>query len=69
VSDKFPIDTALVHELVDSQFPPWAGLPIRPVAFGGWDNRTFHLGDTMTVRLPSAQRYAARVEKEQAARL
>ena len=35
------------------------------VAFGGWDNRTFHLGDEMTVRLPSAASYALQVEKEQ----
>jgi aminoglycoside phosphotransferase (APT) family kinase protein len=31
----------------------------------GWDNRTYHLGDDMTVRLPSAEWYAASVEKEQ----
>lgn len=35
------------------------------MAFGGWDNRTFHLGPDMTVRLPSAARYAAQVPKEQ----
>jgi aminoglycoside phosphotransferase (APT) family kinase protein len=61
---KFPFDTGLVRRLVDSQFPQWADLPIRPVAFGGWDNRTFHLGDRMTVRLPSAASYSEQVEKE-----
>ena len=35
------------------------------MASGGWDNRTFHLGHDMTVRLPSAARYATQVEKEQ----
>ena len=30
----------------------------------GWDNRTFHLGDDLKVRLPSAARYAAQAEKE-----
>ena len=59
------IDSGLVGRLVAEQFPQWAGLPIRPVARGGWDNRTFHLGERMTVRLPSAARYAAQVEKEQ----
>jgi aminoglycoside phosphotransferase (APT) family kinase protein len=59
------IDAALASRLVAEQFPQWAGLPIRPVALGGWDNRTFHLGEHMTVRLPSAARYAAQVEKEQ----
>jgi aminoglycoside phosphotransferase (APT) family kinase protein len=38
---------------------------VRPVQADGWDNRTYHLGDDMSVRLPSAQGYAAAVEKEQ----
>ena len=59
------IDVALVSRLIASQFPQWAHLPIRPVEFGGWDNRTFHLGEQMTVRLPSAAAYALQVEKEQ----
>ncbi|MFI9639795.1 aminoglycoside phosphotransferase family protein [Micromonospora sp. NPDC051925] len=59
------IDEALVRRLVATQFPAWADLPVRPVSAGGWDNRTFHLGDTMTVRLPSAHGYAAQVAKEQ----
>ncbi|MCR5880441.1 aminoglycoside phosphotransferase family protein [Phenylobacterium sp. J367] len=36
------------------------------MAHGGWDNRTFHLGERLSVRLPSHARYAAAVEKEQA---
>ena len=28
------------------------------------NNRTFHLGDTMLVRMPSGQEYAGKVEKE-----
>jgi len=63
--DKFPIDASLVRRLVAAQFPQWAHLPIRPVEFGGWDNRTFQLGEQMTVRLPSAAAYARQVEKEQ----
>ncbi|MGK9199510.1 MULTISPECIES: aminoglycoside phosphotransferase family protein [Sinorhizobium] len=59
------ISTALVEQLISEQFPQWADLPIRPVKFGGWDNRTFHLGDVMNVRLPSAAHYALQVEKEQ----
>jgi aminoglycoside phosphotransferase (APT) family kinase protein len=58
------IDTNLVENLVAEQFPQWADLPVRPVANGGWDNRTFHLGDHMSVRLPSAELYVAQVEKE-----
>ncbi len=59
------IDVALVRRLVAAQFPEWAELPVRPVALSGWDNRTFHLGDDMTVRLPSAAGYVPAVEKEQ----
>lgn len=60
-----PIDAALVRRLIAAQFPQWADLPVRPVANGGWDNRTFHLGDRMSARLPSAKRYADQMEKEQ----
>jgi aminoglycoside phosphotransferase (APT) family kinase protein len=62
--DRVDIDAALVGLLVAEQFPQWADLPIRPVEFGGWDNRTFHLGSDKTVRLPSAARYAEQVDKE-----
>jgi len=57
------IDAALAAELVAEQFPRWADLPVSPVAFSGSDNRTFRLGDTMTVRLPSATAYVGSVEK------
>ncbi|RWN13374.1 MAG: aminoglycoside phosphotransferase family protein [Mesorhizobium sp.] len=58
------IDIALVSRLIATQFPRWKELAVRPVEFGGWDNRTFHLGDEMTVRLPSAAAYSLQVEKE-----
>jgi aminoglycoside phosphotransferase (APT) family kinase protein len=63
--DPMKIDADLARRLVAAQFPQWAHLPVRPVAHGGWDNRTFHLGDDMTVRLPSAAGYVPAVEKEQ----
>jgi len=53
-----------VRRLARSQFPEWADHLIRPIELDGWDNRTFRLGDEMSVRLPSAERYAAQVEKE-----
>ena len=59
------IDAPLAARLVAGQFPGWAGLPVVPVPVGGWDNRTFRLGDTMTVRLPTAQAYVPAVHKEQ----
>ena len=59
------LNDALVRHLVDAQFPQWAHLPIRQVMPGGWDNRTFRLGEELLVRLPSADGYAAAVAKEQ----
>ena len=64
ISGKFPVDVPLVERLIARQFPQWAGLPIRPVAMDGWDNWTFHLGDRMKVRLPSAEGYAEQAAKE-----
>lgn len=58
------INEDLVKSLIGSQCPQWAHLPIQPVAQSGWDNRTFHLGEALMVRLPSAQRYVAQVAKE-----
>ncbi|HLW73145.1 MAG TPA: hypothetical protein VKR54_03785 [Candidatus Babeliales bacterium] len=49
------IDITLVHQLIATQFPQWAHLPIKSVEPGGWDNRTFRLGEHMGIRLPSAQ--------------
>ena len=64
-TDEIVIGVPLVRRLIDAQFPQWAHLPIKPVKFGGWDNRTFHLGPEMTVRLPSSPAYQLQVEKEQ----
>ena len=63
--EKADITAELVTRLVAEQFPHWAGLRVRPVAQDGWDNATFHLGDHMSVRLPSADWYVPQVEKEQ----
>lgn len=59
------IDTDLVRCLVAEQFPDWAGLPVRRVEVDGVDNRTFRLGEQLSVRLPSAERYRLQVAKEQ----
>ncbi len=59
------ITTSLVKSLVSSQFPEWMHLPISPVKHGGHDNRTFHLGNQMLVRMPSGEEYAPKVAKEQ----
>lgn len=37
---------------------------MTPVEVDGWDNRTYRLGTTLSVRLPTAAGYASAVEKE-----
>lgn len=64
-SGDVEIDEKLVRRLVNDQFPQWRELSIRRVVPGGWDNRTFRLGDELLVRMPSADGYAAAVAKEQ----
>lgn len=59
------IDVDLVSKLINSQFPQWSDLEIKPVEKSGNDNRTFHLGKSMSVRLPSEEAYVPQVEKEQ----
>ena len=58
------ITAGLVRRLLAAQFPHWAHLPVVPVESEGWDNRTYRLGDAMTVRLPTAAGYAPAVVKE-----
>lgn len=63
-------DASLAHELwgicgdLGRSPEGRAGLPVQPVANGGWDNWTFQLGAGMLVRLPSAAEYALAVDKE-----
>jgi len=59
------INKELVRKLVLDQFPQWSDLPVTPVPRSGWDNRTFRLGKTHSVRLPSAESYVSQVNKEQ----
>lgn len=53
-----------MKQLIRTQFAQWADLPVTPVRNGGGGNKTFRLGKTMVVRLPSAEPYVAQVEKE-----
>jgi len=62
--DKTAITADLASRLVAAQFPQWAGLPVRRVEPGGWDNVTFSLGADLSVRLPSGPWYAQQVQKE-----
>ncbi len=62
--DRREVSAATVRRLIGTQFPQWADLPVRRVDVDGWDNHSFRLGTDMKVRLPSASRYVAQVEKE-----
>jgi aminoglycoside phosphotransferase (APT) family kinase protein len=63
--DEAPPDLALARRLVADQFPHWAHLPVREVEYSGWDNRTFRLGDQLSIRLPRSRHYRDQVAKEQ----
>ncbi|MBY0501140.1 MAG: aminoglycoside phosphotransferase family protein [Alphaproteobacteria bacterium] len=58
------ITESLARQLIQEQFSAWAHLPINAVENGGVDNRTFHLGHDMSIRMPSAERYVRQVLKE-----
>lgn len=63
--NKLEIPLSLASSLISEQFPHWAHLPITTVPLSGIDNKTFRLGEAMSIRLPSAPGYAPQVEKEQ----
>jgi len=64
VPQRVTVDADQARRLIADQFPQFGDLPVEPVADGGWDNWTFHLGPEMLVRLPSAAEYALAVDKE-----
>ena len=61
---KADITPEVVRRLVEAQFPAWADLPVTKVDLDGWDNATFRLGSTMSVRLPSHEAYVPQIDKE-----
>ena len=65
IMNKLEITTQIVTNLITEQFPKFAHLHIKPVDHNGNDNRTFRLGNEMSIRLPSAREYERQVQKEQ----
>jgi aminoglycoside phosphotransferase (APT) family kinase protein len=61
---RLTLDVETVSHLVAEQFPQWSHRSITPVRHPGWDNFTFHLGDDLLLRLPSAAEYSLAVAKE-----
>lgn len=64
-ADEPDVDESLVHRLIASQFPDWAGLPVAPVVPVGTSNAMYRLGEDLVVRLPRTAGAADDVEKEQ----
>ncbi|MEV1023397.1 aminoglycoside phosphotransferase family protein [Streptomyces sp. NPDC050264] len=58
------IDTALVRRLVDTQFPHWAGLPLKLIDPAGSDHVIHRLGEELSVRLPRHTGAIGQAEKE-----
>ncbi len=54
----------MVRRLIAAQFPQWSHLDVVPVELDGWDNRTYRLGERMSVRLPTAEGYVPAIAKE-----
>ncbi|WP_328499824.1 aminoglycoside phosphotransferase family protein [Streptomyces sp. NBC_00457] len=52
VDTRPQIDDALVRRLIDTQFPQWAGLPLKLLDPAGSDHVIYRLGEELSVRLP-----------------
>ncbi len=63
-ADEVGVDGALVRELLRSQFPEWAGLPLRSIPSTGTDNAIYRLGDEMGIRLPRIHWAVGQIGKE-----
>lgn len=50
--DQRDVTIDQVRRLVDEQFRPWRGLPLREVRSAGTVNAIFRMGDTLAARLP-----------------
>lgn len=59
------VSPELVRELIDTQFPEYAQLPLELVG-NGWDNSMYRLGDDLSVRLPRRKLAAPLILNEQA---
>jgi aminoglycoside phosphotransferase (APT) family kinase protein len=61
---ELSIDATLIRDLLSTQHPDLAELPLEPLA-SGWDNQMFRLGEQLTVRLPRRKVAVALIEHEQ----
>ena len=64
--DEFELSEALLKTLLNSQFPQWANLTLRPLTSPGTDNAIYRLGNELLLRLPrisSAAKASAQLKK------
>lgn len=62
---QIKIDEIIAQKLITEQFPEFKNFEITSVKTQGHDNRTYKVGHDFLIRLPTAQRYASSIEKEQ----
>ncbi|MEO3876017.1 aminoglycoside phosphotransferase family protein [Nonomuraea sp. B12E4] len=58
------INAALARNLVDTQFPQWAALPLELLEPAGLDHVIYRLGEELSVRLPRHTGAIGQAEKE-----
>ncbi|MEZ5315622.1 MAG: aminoglycoside phosphotransferase family protein [Chlamydiales bacterium] len=63
-ADEFHIDQPLVQQLIQQQFPAWAGLELKIVFSTGTDHALYKLGNEMVIRLPKIGWAVENVDKE-----
>lgn len=61
---KVSISVSLVARLLATQFPQWAGLPIKSVPSDGTQHALYRLGKDMVVRLPQVEYADGQARKE-----
>lgn len=59
------MDIDKVRRLLEIKYPMWKDMKIKEVKKMGNDNYTYHIGDKMSIRIPSADRYRNQAMKEQ----
>lgn len=64
-ANEADIDVALVTQLIATQFPEWANLPIKPIKSSGTAHIMYQLGSDMVARLPRIESAAKEIDREQ----
>ena len=61
---EIEISEGLLHQLLSTQHPDLAPLPLKRVG-SGWDNEVYRLGDTLAMRMPRRQSAEVLARNEQ----